>query len=235
MYCTKCGAKNADNVKFCVECGAKLDAGEPTVTTPEETKKQVKSKNPKMIFAIVGILVVIVLAAVIVPRVTGAGSPEKKVIKAYMKALETDDASKLTEFLPKDIMDWMEKVESGTIENTEADMQDFFDVRNNYLSDTYGENWKISYKIKKVTDLSQDQVDKLNSIYNGDMQYMAEVRNDSELDAIEIEISEAKKIEVEVTYKGNDKKDTKSIEIDLVKIDKQWALDIETMREGLFY
>lgn len=38
MYCSNCGAKLADNAKFCTECGAKIDAPvqQPAVPSPSE-------------------------------------------------------------------------------------------------------------------------------------------------------------------------------------------------------
>ena len=31
MYCNKCGKKNADNINFCVHCGAKMDVENQSV------------------------------------------------------------------------------------------------------------------------------------------------------------------------------------------------------------
>ena len=34
MYCSNCGAKLADNAKFCTECGAKIDAPVQQLAVP---------------------------------------------------------------------------------------------------------------------------------------------------------------------------------------------------------
>ena len=44
-YCLKCGAENADNAKFCTECGAALNTTETIDTTTEILSYSVTEKS----------------------------------------------------------------------------------------------------------------------------------------------------------------------------------------------
>lgn len=212
-----------------MECGAKLDAGESTVTTPEETKKQVKPKKPKMILAIVGILVVIVLAAVIVPRVTGVGSSEKKVVKAYFEGIINQDSEKIIDLFPKELLKAAEKEDSGSVKGMQSDIQDSLDEVKKAWDDEYGDGWKISYKINNIQELSQTAVESLNDRYS-------EIFEDNISDMSKLKITEAKNAEVELMmYVGKDKKESETIEINLIKTGNKWCLDVLDMEDLLFY
>ena len=82
MFCHKCGNKSPDDAEFCQKCGAKLivDGASPqTRSTPTPTPKPVeparmsvdsasttigtqKKKSGKLLFGIVGVIVVIIIA-----------------------------------------------------------------------------------------------------------------------------------------------------------------------------
>ena len=62
MYCTKCGAKNRDQAKFCTQCGQSLADPSATETKSKPVKK--KSRNWYMISISLVLVVTIVIVSV---------------------------------------------------------------------------------------------------------------------------------------------------------------------------
>ena len=90
MFCSKCGAKNADNTLFCGECGAPLDA---TQNGPENSQ-QLNSKR-KGKWLLIGLLATVVLiVGVFVYLNTGARLADKQAVQGekYLAGKQYDEA-----------------------------------------------------------------------------------------------------------------------------------------------
>ncbi len=118
MFCTKCGAQNEDNARFCTTCGQTLDSPvaegtellneqpffqaapsleemEAPENVPVDSQRQPPEEAPKkklnpIIFIAAGAAVVLTLV-LILALCLGGGSPEK-VVKTYFEAQFTQDA-----------------------------------------------------------------------------------------------------------------------------------------------
>lgn len=104
MVCANCGNEFADTEKFCPNCGTPApvseaaEAAETASNVVEEAKEQLKKLDPKMIGALVGALVVLIILCSLV---FGGGSA-KSAVKDYYKALEKGDAKTIFSMtLPK--------------------------------------------------------------------------------------------------------------------------------------
>ncbi len=79
VYCTKCGTKNEDTAKVCVNCGASLETGTYTSRTYERRRAEQECFGLPHGGAIVGIaigIIILVWGVITFAQQTGAISPE---------------------------------------------------------------------------------------------------------------------------------------------------------------
>ena len=81
------------------------------------------------------------------------------------------------------------------------------------LDQSLGDDWKLSYKMTNVEDVTDDDLDDLKSNYED----------------INVKVSAAKTVEVEFTLKGDETEVSNSLEISVIKVDRSWYLDLYTM------
>lgn len=75
MFCTKCGTKNNDGVKFCINCGQKMNsdtATENKYTSNETAQNDTKSTPTKARKSIWKLLLKIVFIVILIPILIGA-------------------------------------------------------------------------------------------------------------------------------------------------------------------
>lgn len=70
MFCRKCGTKNADGAKFCINCGAELASPQPTAQPATSVKK---SKAPLVIGGVVAVLAVLAVVGFVVMPMLNRG------------------------------------------------------------------------------------------------------------------------------------------------------------------
>lgn len=96
MFCSECGAKNADSAKFCEECGAILE--EVNAVKDEKTKTSSKniSINKKQKSLMILILVIIVIIFAFYKIIATSVSPER-IVEDYIQAISSKDYDTLYE------------------------------------------------------------------------------------------------------------------------------------------
>ena len=108
MFCTKCGAKNADAALFCGECGAPIDTAQsgPKNSQQEETQPEMPSQNQPVApimrngkRLLIGLLATVVVIAVVTAGVfvylnTGARLADKQAVQGekYLVGKQYDEA-----------------------------------------------------------------------------------------------------------------------------------------------
>ena len=197
MLCKKCGTENPDGAKYCSKCGKALNEKSPA-----------KKNREKGI-----VLAVCVIVAVVLLVYTLGGRSYKKTIDTFVTSQFAVDAQSIVELLP-------EKVVDKALEETGYSKTEFVDEANDSLKkqvdsldQSLGDDWKLSYKMTNVEDVTDDDLDDLKSNYED----------------INVKVSAAKTVEVEFTLKGDETEVSNSLEISVIKVDRSWYLDLYTM------
>lgn len=197
MLCKKCGTENPDGAKYCSKCGKALNE-----------KSTAKKNREKGI-----VLALCVIVAVVLLVYTLGGRSYKKTIDTFVTSQFAVDAQSIVELLPEKVLD-KELEETGyskteLLEETNDSLKKQVDYINQYL----GDDWKLSYKMTNVEDVTGDDLDDLKSNYED----------------INVKVSAAKTVEVEFTLKGDETEISNSLEVYVIKVDRSWYLDLYTM------
>lgn len=214
MFCGKCGAQNADNAEFCTNCGAKLkksSSEKKVLTVPNQN-----DKNKKIgIIAVSVIAIIIAIIIAVIGSVLLGGRSYKSTIDKYVDASFDANGEALLDLFPDKMLDralaennYDSDDLKGVIEDINEQLQDQMDALDNYL----GEGWKISYEITADEDVKGDELDDIKSAYED----------------VDIKVSAAKNIEVEISVKG-DETESITLDVSLIKSGRSWYLDIMSM------
>lgn len=242
MFCVKCGAKNDDNAKFCVECGNKLEhviparqkvqqgdasyvpsgnqQGEiPRFIPSDRTEKRKNTlfRNMKPVPVVVTVL--LVLAVVLLGKMLFSGGQEKKLIKNFVKAEMEGNAKTLINMLPDEVVRVAEKDGMDKKELTDQ-MDEMLQSVQSSLKSMLGEDWNYSYKIQKMEKMSQEEIQEKEKDYADE--------------ECELDIKEGKTVTVELTIKGKDIENSQEIDIGIIKVGKKWYLDAMSLSDLLY-
>lgn len=216
MFCGKCGVRNADDATFCTGCGAKLNGAKPVVSGTSVTVNS-NDKNRK-----VGIIAVAVAAVVVVALIIGlfGGRGYKATVEKFVDAQFDADAEAIFELIPEKMIAYALEEEGYDedeldefIEEGNEELQDQLDSIERYL----GEDWTVSYEILTVEDVTDDDLDDLKEDYED----------------MDIKVSAAKTVEIELTVKAGDTETGNSLDVSVIKVGRSWYLDLASMG-GLF-
>ena len=197
MLCKKCGTENPDGAKYCSKCGKALNEKSPT-----------KKNREKGI-----VLAVCVIVAVVLLVYTLGGRSYKKTIDTFVTSQFAVDAQSIVELLPEKVVD--KALEETGYSKTELvdEANDSLKKQVDSLDQSLGDDWKLSYKMTNVEDVTDDDLDDLKSNYED----------------INVKVSAAKTVEVEFTLKGDETEVSYSLEKSVIKVDRSWYLDLYTM------
>lgn len=197
MLCKKCGTENPDGAKYCSKCGKALNE-----------KSTAKKNREKGI-----VLAVCVIVAVVLLVYTLGGRSYKKTIDTFVTSQFAVDAQSIVELLPEKVLD--KELEETGYSKTELveETNDSLKKQVDYIDQYLGDDWKLSYKMTNVEDVTGDDLNDLKSNYED----------------INVKVSAAKTVEVEFTLKGDETEISNSLEVSVIKVDRSWYLDLYTM------
>ena len=197
MLCKKCGTENPDGAKYCSKCGKALNE-----------KSTAKKNREKGI-----VLALCVIVAVVLLVYTLGGRSYKKTIDTFVTSQFAVDAQSIVELLPEKVLD--KELEETGYSKTELveETNDSLKKQVDYIDQYMGDDWKLSYKMTNVEDVTDDDLDDLKSNYED----------------INVKVSAAKTVEVEFTLKGDETEISNSLEVSVIKVDRSWYLDLYTM------
>ena len=197
MLCKKCGTENPDGAKYCSKCGKALNE-----------KSTAKKNREKGI-----VLALCVIVAVVLLVYTLGGRSYKKTIDTFVTSQFAVDAQSIVELLPEKVLD--KELEETGYSKTELveDTNDSLKKQVDYIDQYLGDDWKLSYKMTNVEDVTGDDLNDLKSNYED----------------INVKVSAAKTVEVEFTLKGDETEISNSLEVSVIKVDRSWYLDLYTM------
>ena len=197
MLCKKCGTENPDGAKYCSKCGKALNE-----------KSTAKKNREKGI-----VLALCVIVAVVLLVYTLGGRSYKKTIDTFVTSQFAVDAQSIVELLPEKVLD--KELEETGYSKTELveETNDSLKKQVDYIDQYLGDDWKLSYKMTNVEDVTGDDLNDLKSNYED----------------INVKVSAAKTVEVEFTLKGDETEISNSLEVSVIKVDLSWYLDLYTM------
>lgn len=197
MLCKKCGTENPDGAKYCSKCGKALNE-----------KSTAKKNREKGI-----VLALCVIVAVVLLVYTLGGRSYKKTIDTFVTSQFAVDAQSIVELLPEKVLD--KELEETGYSKTELveETNDSLKKQVDYIDQYLGDDWKLSYKMTNVEDVTGDDLNDLKSNYED----------------INVKVSAAKTVEVEFTLKGDETEISNSLEVSVIKVDCSWYLDLYTM------
>ena len=197
MLCKKCGTENPDGAKYCSKCGKALNE-----------KSTAKKNREKGI-----VLALCVIVAVVLLVYTLGGRSYKKTIDTFVTSQFAVDAQSIVELLPEKVLD-KELEETGYSKTEQVEeTNDSLKKQVDYIDQYLGDDWKLSYKMTNVEDVTGDDLNDLKSNYED----------------INVKVSAAKTVEVEFTLKGDETEISNSLEVSVIKVDRSWYLDLYTM------
>lgn len=197
MLCKKYGTENPDGAKYCSKCGKALNE-----------KSTAKKNREKGI-----VLALCVIVAVVLLVYTLGGRSYKKTIDTFVTSQFAVDAQSIVELLPEKVLD--KELEETGYSKTELveETNDSLKKQVDYIDQYLGDDWKLSYKMTNVEDVTGDDLNDLKSNYED----------------INVKVSAAKTVEVEFTLKGDETEISNSLEVSVIKVDRSWYLDLYTM------
>lgn len=197
MLCKKCGTENPDGAKYCSKCGKALNE-----------KSTAKKNREKGI-----VLALCVIVAVVLLVYTLGGRSYKKTIDTFVTSQFAVDAQSIVELFPEKVLD--KELEETGYSKTELveETNDSLKKQVDYIDQYLGDDWKLSYKMTNVEDVTGDDLNDLKSNYED----------------INVKVSAAKTVEVEFTLKGDETEISNSLEVSVIKVDRSWYLDLYTM------
>ena len=197
MLCKKCGTENPDGAKYCSKCGKALNE-----------KSTAKKNREKGI-----VLALCVIVEVVLLVYTLGGRSYKKTIDTFVTSQFAVDAQSIVELLPEKVLD--KELEETGYSKTELveETNDSLKKQVDYIDQYLGDDWKLSYKMTNVEDVTGDDLNDLKSNYED----------------INVKVSAAKTVEVEFTLKGDETEISNSLEVSVIKVDRSWYLDLYTM------
>lgn len=171
MLCKKCGTENPDGARYCSKCGKALNE-KAAVKKGREKEKSIA---------------LCVVVAIILLVYTLGGRSYKKTIDTFVTSQFAVDAQSIVELLPEKVID--KALEETGYSKTELvdEANDSLRKQVDYLDQSLGDDWKLSYEMTNVEDVTGDDLDDLKSNYED----------------INVKVSAAKTVEVEFTLKAS--------------------------------
>lgn len=235
-FCGQCGAQLNDDATFCTNCGAQLNVnqaagfqnGAAVQSNPAQNVKNAmggavdKLKNSKyknyILLGGIGVVVLIVLI-ILLSLIFGGGSYETP-LKNYVKVCEKGDTKAYREMIPMNSD--MEEAMESIAKLSGMDLDEYYeeaatDIKED-LEDKYGDGLKVSYKVTDKEELDEDELEDISGLS------LSSLLGSSSKKKKNSKITEGYKLEVEFTYKGDDKEKTKTEDVTVIKFDGKWCI-----------
>ncbi|MDR2749052.1 MAG: hypothetical protein LBC41_00195, partial [Clostridiales bacterium] len=149
-----------------------------------------------------------------------SGGGYKKPIDTLIKALKTGkggdfcDAS-MPGFMIDSLVELTSKSKKQIVEGAKFSFDENFKNRNKQITEIYGKNWSISYKITDTYRLDKEDLKDLAETL---VEYYS-------LNSKPPKLQDGYELEFDLTVKGKDDKVTKEIEATVLKYKGKWYID----------
>lgn len=202
-FCGNCGAGMEDDARVCGNCGTLLE-GAGVVAAPS-AKKRFMSIVIVAIVAVVAVLAVCLLSAF---GVIGYKKAVKNYVDVKYKWEYSDE--RIAALAPKEYWDYLEDADGTEVDDVIDTLEDSADYWIDLYEDEYGDDLRVSYKIKDKDEITDGKLKKIARALH---------------DKYDIKKSSVKKgfdIELEIAFKGSEDEDEDEDEFAVIKIDDKW-------------
>lgn len=201
-FCMQCGKEIEDSANICAFCGASQGGG-----VNFDGSGAVKNKNKAIAVLIAAVAVILVIIIVLVNLLSGGGY--KKPIDNMMKAMETGKGKYLYKTMPEFLIEYEyeDEKKSDIYDELDEIMESITDA----LEGEYGDDIKISYKIKDKEKIEKDDLEDLEDSIK------------DEYDE-KVKVSKGYELKIKMKIKGDDDKEEETATINVYKIDGDWCL-----------
>lgn len=209
-FCMQCGSQIDDNAEICSSCGA----AQSNVTTGNEAggATAVKKSSKAPLIAAVAVIVVVIL--LIFKALFGGNY--KDPIDNMFKAMETGKGKYLYKALPSAAFD-SEEFEDMKKSEIIEEFDEMAEYISESLEDAVGKNPKIKVKYLDKEKIDKDDLEEMEDDYK-------------ESTDQKIKVSKGYEVEIEVTIKGKDEKESTEMTLEVYKVDGDWCvMDVENM------
>lgn len=206
MYCGKCGTEVAEEAAFCPSCGVRLG----TVThTPTNARNKVVGA------AAVAVVMVALLCGVFLlkNKVVGQmipGNSEQDVINALMDAYIKADMSNILELIPEQLME-SDDLNREEIQQMIEDGNEKLQYIYSLYPSVFGDDWMMSYEIRALEEVESSK--------------LREIRRTYKNYGFELDITTAKRVEVELNVSGSKEEGSSEMNFYLIKVKNSWYVD----------
>ena len=227
-FCTKCGASIEDNSSFCTSCGAKFDAAPAASTASADSNDSILDKfkananvetikglqsNPnfkKYVGIGVVAIAVIIIICILVSVLSGG---YMKPIENYFEGIEKKDAETFMEAYHEYQLKYEKKNYcDGSADELEDGYKSAVKTFYNSLKEEYGSDLKISVSVEDKEKIDKDDLKDYEEFLQENW------------DKKSLEVTKGYEVEVEVTIKGDDDKDSDTSDFVVLKIDGDWCI-----------
>lgn len=201
-FCMQCGKEIEDSADICTFCGAAQGGGVTYGGTDT-----VKNTNKAVAVIIAAAAVILVILIVLVNLLFGGGY--KKPVDNMVKAMETGKGKYLYKAMPEFLIEYQYEDEKKS--DIYDDLDESMELITGMLEEEYGDDIKISYKIKDKDKIDKDDLEDLEDSIKD--KYDEKVR-----------VSKGYELKVKMKIKGDDDKDEDTTTIKVYKIEGDWCL-----------
>ncbi len=223
-FCKNCGAELNDDAAFCGSCGTQAEScasccdacQTTTAPAPADTNglagkinqfiDKLKKKDKKALGILAGIAAALILILVLVLCLSGGG-PEK-ALDTYLDVIYRGKISKVEKIAPEKY--WKSLDED--MDDIEDNMKTVYKIAIRALEDEYGDDIKISYKITDKDEVTKSTLNEMKDNIK------------SKYDIPKKTVTDACELEVDLTIKGDEDKETKEVSFFAVKVDGDWYI-----------
>lgn len=202
-FCMQCGKEIEDDANICSFCGAS-QAGSVSAEGGLDVNK---NSNKAVAVLIAAVAVVLVILIVLFNLLFGGGY--KQPVDNMMKAIETGKGKYLYKTMPEFLIEY--RYEDEKKSEIYDDLDDSLEFIIDMLESEYGDDIKISYKIKDKEKIDKDDLEDLEDSIKD--RYDEKVR-----------VSKGYELKIKMKIKGDDDKDEDTTTIKVYKIDGDWCL-----------
>ena len=198
-FCMQCGKEIEDDANVCVYCGS---AQNTTGAAGDGVTKK------KSFIPLIAAVVVVLLVVIVIFNLLFSGG-YKQPVDNMIKAIETGKGKYLYKTMPDFLIEYRydDEKKSEIID----DLDDSLEYVVEMLEDEYGDDIKVSYKIKDKEKIDKDDLEDLED----DIKDTYDEK---------VKVSKGYELKIEMKIKGDDDKEKDTTKIKVYKIDGNWCL-----------
>lgn len=213
MYCGKCGAEITAGAAFCPNCGSRLG-------TAACAKSNARNKAIG-IAAVALVVAALVCGALFLRGKDGQsffGNSEQDVINVLMEAYLNAEMSNVLEVIPEQLLQ-SDDLDGQEIQKIIEDGNETLQHIYSLYPGIFGDDWKMSYEVVTLEEVEKSK--------------LREIRHTYKNYGVELDITTAKRAEIELNVSGSKDKNSVEMNFYLIKVKNSWYVDWTSFRYSL--